>query len=72
MIEMNKKRFVTVLDINEKQHYIIDCHDTITAFKVAQKYHQLGEHHYRQIRFRSTVAPKKLGYKWLSLEKILN
>lgn len=69
---MNKKRFVTVLDIQQNQHFIIDCKDTLTAFKVAQKYHQLGEHHYRQIRFRSTIAPKKLGYIWLKLEQILN
>lgn len=77
VIEMNKKRFVTVLDINEKQHYIIDCKDTLTAFKAAQKFYRyneyrLGEHRYTQVRFRSTIAPRKLGYKWKSLGKILN
>lgn len=70
-MKVNKKRFVTVLDINEKQHYCIICKDTIEAFKVAQKYHQIGEHHYRQIRFRSTFPPKKLGYILKDIKEIL-
>ncbi len=68
---MNKKRFVTVKDIENQEHYIIDCKDTLTAFKIQQHFYKIGEHKYSQIRFRSTIAPKKLGYKWLSLENIL-
>ena len=67
----NKKRFVTVFNIDNKEHYIIDCLDTSLCFKVAQKYHKLGEHHYKQIRLRSSFPPKKLNYIWLKLEDIL-
>lgn len=68
---MNKKRFVSVIDIDNKKHYVIDCKDTINAFRVAQHYHKIGEHKYSQIRFRSTLPPKKLNYIWLKIEDIL-
>lgn len=64
------KRYITVLDTKTNNHYCIDCTDTITAFKVAQYYHQMNEKEecFKQIRFRSIPAPKKLGYnlfKWV-------
>ncbi len=41
---MNKKRFVTVKDIENQEHYIIDCKDTLTAFKIQQHFYKIGEH----------------------------
>lgn len=68
---MDKKRYITVKDLQQDQHYIIDCENPLNCFKVAQHFHKLGEHHFRQIRFRSKPAPKKLNYIWLKMESIL-
>jgi RIO-like serine/threonine protein kinase len=68
---MTKKRYITVKDLDTDQTFIIDCNNPEGCFKVAQKFHRLGEHKYRQIRFRSTIPQKYLGYKWLDIRSVL-
>lgn len=66
-----KKRFITARRVKDNTHILIDANDPNGCFKVAQKLHILGEYKYRQIRFRSTIAPKSLNYIMVKLEEIM-
>jgi len=51
------KRFVTAQDMQKNRHLAIEAKDITEAWKISQYLLSLGEHRYRQVRFRRSRPP---------------
>ena len=63
---MALKKYVTARSVTDNLHIFIETKTPKDAFNTAGKLHQLGEHHYTQIRLRSS-KPSLQTYRWISL-----